>query len=308
VGNYYGGVRENNIRIAFSTTAYKTTGTVVGPDLPTADTPTNDNFNARKTLSGPKLSVFGINTGATRESFEPSGTRYRTLWYSWGTNQAGKVTVTIGGVGFSDQTLGVYSGSDIAALKNIALTHVSGSASYYTFTAEANVTYHISLGSYYNENYGLVSFDLAGPGAGASAGSGGPIVSRFANVSTRALVAANGNLNPGFVVTGDTKKTVLIRGVGPGLAQFGVSGTMPDPILTVFSGAATIGSNDNWSATVATATALRAAFAATGAFGFTDGSRDAALLLTLDPGAYTVTLRDVGGTAGDAIVEIYEVP
>lgn len=307
VANYYN-VAENIIQLALSTRAYNTSGTVIGPDSPMANAPTNDNFGSRKTLSGAKLSVFGFNTQATRESFEPAGTGNRTLWYSWGTNQAGNVTVTIGRVGLGTQNLTVYSGIEISSLSPVALTRVAGTNSNYTFYADANKVYSIALGAYYNEG-GLVSFDLAGPGAGASAGGETPTVAtRLINIATRAIVATQGSLNPGFVIGGNTKKTVLIRGVGPGLAALGVPGTMSDPILTVYSGTNIIATNDNWSDTAANATALSAAFASVGAFALPANSKDAAVLLTLDPGAYTVLLKGVGGVGGDVIAEVYDVP
>ena len=38
------------------------------------------------------------------------------------------------------------------------------------------------------------------------------------------------------------------------------------------------------------------------------GSRDAALVLTLEPGAYTFSVAGVGGTTGVALVEVYLLP
>ncbi|MBI5767466.1 MAG: S8 family serine peptidase [Verrucomicrobia bacterium] len=110
----------------------------------------------------------------------------------------------------------------------------------------------------------------------------------------------------GFVVGGTGSKTVLIRVVGPtlGAAPFDVPGAVADPQLTLFSGQTMIGSNDNWGG----GAELTAAFAKVGAFALPPESRDAALLATLQPGAYTVQARGVGGTTGVAIVEIYEVP
>jgi hypothetical protein len=53
---------------------------------------------------------------------------------------------------------------------------------------------------------------------------------------------------------------------------------------------------------------LAAAFTRVGAFALPAGSRDAALLATLPPGAYTAQVSGVGGTTGVALVEVYEVP
>jgi hypothetical protein len=124
------------------------------------------------------------------------------------------------------------------------------------------------------------------------------------NLSTRATLVAGGVLSPGFVIGGTTPRRVLIRAIGPGLAPFGVTGVMANPTLAVFNGALQIGANDDWSGDVA----LDATFAAVGAFGLPPASRDAALVVTLPPGAYTATVR--GATAADAgevLVEVYFV-
>ena len=47
---------------------------------------------------------------------------------------------------------------------------------------------------------------------------------------------------------------------------------------------------------------------AVGAFALNPDSKDAALLLSLEPGAYTVQVSGVGGGTGVALVEVYEVP
>ncbi len=296
---------QNVIQLALSTTPFNSSGVVTGPRLPTSATPDNDNFSSRVVLSGAKVTAFGYNTLATRESFEPTTAGYKTLWYSWGTNEAGTTVLTIGRVGVSGQNLSVYSGVDVASLKAIPLT---GSGNTYSFHAEANTTYHVVLGcsSQYSGG-GLVSFDLAGPGAGKNAFDAGPSSSgaRVVNVSTRAIVAAGGNLIPGFVISG--RKTVLVRGVGPGLAAYGVPGTLPDPKIAIYSGQTVIAENNDWSEGEANATALRAAFASTGAFSLAHGSKDAAILISLDEGLYTVMLKDAQGKGGDAIVEVYEV-
>jgi hypothetical protein len=131
---------------------------------------------------------------------------------------------------------------------------------------------------------------------------------RLINVSARMNVAiGEGALTAGFVIAGNTPKTVLIRGVGPTLSVFNVSGILVDPQISVFSGATQIASNDNWEVnTTGTAAQLSAAFTRVGAFTLPAGSKDAALLITLQPGNYTVQVTGVGGTTGIALVEIYD--
>ncbi len=125
---------------------------------------------------------------------------------------------------------------------------------------------------------------------------------RLANVSV--LKNLGTSLTAGFVVGGSGSKQILIRAIGPGLASFGVGGTVADPQLRLFSGANVIGANDNWSG----APVLATAFTAVGAFNLDATSKDAALLVTLAPGNYTVEVTGVGNTTGVALVEVYEVP
>ena len=94
----------------------------------------------------------------------------------------------------------------------------------------------------------------------------------------------------------------LVRAVGPGLAAFGVGGAMVDPSLALYSGQTKIAENDNWGGDAQVA----AAFTQVGAFGLPSASKDAVLLLTLQPGAYTAQVAGTG--AGLALVEVYEVP
>ncbi len=133
---------------------------------------------------------------------------------------------------------------------------------------------------------------------------------RLLNISTRGEVTAGeGALIGGFVVTGNAPKRLLVRGVGPGLAAFGVSGVLADPRLRVFRQAELLGENDNWSTVPAEAAVTAGAARDAGAFALPPGSRDAAVILTLAPGAYTaqVTAADGSGT-GTALIELYELP
>jgi hypothetical protein len=127
---------------------------------------------------------------------------------------------------------------------------------------------------------------------------------RLVNVSV--LKHLGTGLTAGFVIDGTATKRVLIRAVGPTIGEppFNVGGVVADPQLTLFSGQTGIRSNDNWGGTAE----LTAAFTQVGAFALPAASRDAAVLITLQPGAYTVQVSGVGGTTGVAIVEVYEVP
>ena len=105
-------------------------------------------------------------------------------------------------------------------------------------------------------------------------------------------------MTPGFVVGGTAPRRVLVRAVGPALAAFGVSGPVAAPVLAIFRGGEEIARNTGWTANLAPV------FAAVGAFALPAGSRDAALLLTLAPGAYTARIE---GGAGEVLAEVYFV-
>lgn len=126
--------------------------------------------------------------------------------------------------------------------------------------------------------------------------------SRLTNVSVRSAAGEGGEtLIVGFAVAGTAPKPVLIRGIGPSLTPFGVTGAVTDPQVRLYAGAAELGRNDNWGG----GEALAAAFRAVGAFGLPSASRDAALLESLPPGAYSVHLVADSGP-GIALVECYD--
>ena len=124
----------------------------------------------------------------------------------------------------------------------------------------------------------------------------------YLNLNTR--IASAGNVvSAGFVVGAGPSQTVLIRGLGPALAASGVSGTLGNPSINLFSGSTSLASNDNWGTAAANASIASAA-ATAGLRPLADGSNDAALVTTLAPGNYTVQLSGAGSTTGNAVIEI----
>jgi len=133
--------------------------------------------------------------------------------------------------------------------------------------------------------------------------------SRLVNVSVRGNAGTgDSTLILGLVIGGDGQRTLLVRGVGPQLAAFGVTGTLADPRLQIFDSAqrAVLG-NDNWGQADFLGELVQAS-SYVGAFALEPGSRDAATLSLLDPGAYTIHLSGAGTATGEALVEVYEVP
>lgn len=126
---------------------------------------------------------------------------------------------------------------------------------------------------------------------------------RLSNLSARARVGPGENaLIGGFVITGPNPKTILIRGIGPSLAPFGIVGALADPKLAIYRGQTLVETNDNWPATLAPV------FSQIGAFALPANSRDAAIVAVLAPGAYSAQLSPTANESGVALIEIYEIP
>jgi beta-glucanase (GH16 family) len=137
-----------------------------------------------------------------------------------------------------------------------------------------------------------------------------PTSPRLINISVRVNVGTGSNvLITGFVIGGSSPKTVLIRGSGPALKPFGLTGVLPDPQLSLNSSTANgpvlLATNAGWGGDPE----VSAAGALVGAFPWSDTtSHDAAILATLQPGAYTATVSGASGDTGIALIEVYEVP
>ena len=88
-----------------------------------------------------------------------------------------------------------------------------------------------------------------------------------------------------------------------------ISDPLELPQLTVFKGGRVIGSGEGWGKDEDTIKVLTEAFDRAGAFRLQDGaSRDAAIILTLQPGPYTMQVKSADRQAGAALLEVYEIP
>ena len=133
---------------------------------------------------------------------------------------------------------------------------------------------------------------------------------RLINIATRAFVGTGGNIIiPGFVIGGTGNEELLVRGDGPSLTAFGVTGALAQPSLTVTaqSNGSSIGSNTSWG-TNSNLSQLASISASVGAFTLVSGSADSALVVDLQPGGYTMQISGVNNSTGVALAEVYEVP
>lgn len=129
---------------------------------------------------------------------------------------------------------------------------------------------------------------------------------RVANVSNRGRSSPDSPCIAGFVVDGRHPRLVLIRVAGPALGDMGVAGAAENPAVRVYLGSTVIAENDDWGATGGRYGNVADAITATGAFPFLPGSQDAALVLSLPPGAYTI--HGLVTEPGEILIEAYLVP
>lgn len=145
-------------------------------------------------------------------------------------------------------------------------------------------------------------------GAGTAGGEPTPTpepkpILQVVNFSTRMLVQTGDRVGVGgFIVTGTEPKHLLLRAIGPSLAQAGVPGALADPTVELHGpGAFVTVANNNWRDDPA----QEAAIMASGIPPVSD--LESAIDVTLDPGAYTAVVRGNNGTSGVALVEVYDI-
>lgn len=182
-----------------------------------------------------------------------------------------------------------------------AVTSAGGDTTNFS-TATVAANYRVTLTA-------LATYDTRGAGglsgvgntASAAVAVGSAGTARLINIATRvALGGAAGTPIPGFVLGGTGTKPMLVRAVGPTLTAFGVAGVLADPRLSLVSGTTVVASNDNWLGVDA------AAMVGAGAFPLTSASKDAAVVATLAPGAYTAPVAATDDGSGVALLEVYD--
>src|SRR5262249_35743886 len=122
------------------------------------------------------------------------------------------------------------------------------------------------------------------------------------NLSTRILVQTGDQVGiGGFIITGNVPKTLVVRGIGPSFAQVGVPNPLADPVLELHDSAgSTIITNDNWMDAPNHQQLIDLGLAPSDPL-------ESAILIMLDPGAYTAVLRGNNNGAGIGLIEVYDV-
>jgi hypothetical protein len=127
--------------------------------------------------------------------------------------------------------------------------------------------------------------------------------SQLANISTRGFVLAGANVMiGGFILAGPSNTGIVVRGIGPSLAQFGLNPVLADPTLELRDGnGALLISNDDWQDDPAQAAQLSARGLAP------RNPKESGIFASLPPGAFTAILAGKNGGTGIGLVEIYNV-
>ena len=127
--------------------------------------------------------------------------------------------------------------------------------------------------------------------------------SQLTNISTRGLVQTGDFVMIGGFVSSapdGSSAQLLIRAIGPSLAQFGITNILADPALRLIDGnGVTIAFDDNWRDT------QEAAIQAMGNAPASDS--ESAILATLSPGSYTALVSGANGSTGVALVEVFKL-
>jgi hypothetical protein len=125
--------------------------------------------------------------------------------------------------------------------------------------------------------------------------------SKLANISTRGKVETGDNVMiGGFIIGGNQPTNVVVRAIGPSLAVLGVGGALTDPMLEVHDrNGALLAQNDDWRMHQEQAL-IDSGLAPT-------DNRESAMLLSLQPGAYTAIVRGKNDSTGVGLVEVYNL-
>ena len=158
----------------------------------------------------------------------------------------------------------------------------------YTFNSAGKFDYfcvpHREMGMYGTVNVGSASEPAAQP----------------LNVSTRLRVQTGQNaLIGGFIVTGNAAKRVIVRALGPSLANSGVTGALADPTVELNGPDGPIASNDNWKDSQQTEIQSSGVPP--------PNELESAVVATLQPGNYTAVVRGRNDSTGVGLVEVYDL-
>lgn len=235
---------------------------------------------------GPELSQYGVQNPLQDPTLELHDSNGALI----ASNDNWQTTI-IGGIVTQDQVQDIRnSGHAPGDLRESAIIAKLPAGNYTAIVHGVNSTTGVAL---------VEVYDLA---AGAS--------SILGNISTRSFVQTGDNVMiGGFIVQGTTPKSVIIRAIGPEVAQYGVPNPLADPTLELHDGnGALIASNDNWQHTIIGGIITQDQVQDIQNSGHAPGEpSESVIIANLPPGNYTAVVRGVSSTTGVALVEVYDL-
>jgi sugar lactone lactonase YvrE len=134
------------------------------------------------------------------------------------------------------------------------------------------------------------------------------VASRLGNISTRGFVQGGDNVMIGGIIVVSQPTRVIVRARGPSLTG-SVSNPLPNPTLELHDQANLIARNDDWQTTqVGGVIAADQSQEIQNSGSAPANSAESAMIVTLQPGAYTAVIRDPSGASGIGIVEVFILP
>lgn len=300
--NSVGSATSNVVTLSLSSTSTSTgttTGTSSTSSTSTATTTTTSG-------STPSSTTTTTSTTATSGSTPSSTTTTSTA-----STASTSPSTTSGSTPTTSTSTSGTSGSTPTSTSSTTTSTTSSSGTASTTSTTTSSTTSTGTASTTSPSTGTTSGSMpSGTSSTTSTTTSTPAVTvaeaRLSNVSVRATAGSGAKtLTVGFVVRGSAAKTVLIRGVGPTLGSFGVSGVLADPVLSLYTGTQLLAKNAGWQ-TSPDATRIPDIGRQVGAFAFDNGSLDSAIVPSLSDGAYTAQITSASAGSGSALLEVYD--
>ena len=134
------------------------------------------------------------------------------------------------------------------------------------------------------------------------------VSARLANISTRGFVQTGDNVMIGGIIIVNQPTKVIVLARGPSLAGL-VSSPLPNPTLELHDQTNLIARNDDWETTQIGGVVMADQKEGIQNSGFApSNSAESAMIVTLQPGAYTAIVSDANNASGIGIVEFYVLP
>jgi hypothetical protein len=165
----------------------------------------------------------------------------------------------------------------------------------------------LGLGSAFQTTIPVKNLTITATDPNGNTSEFSPEAGQLLNIATRLRVQTGDNvLIGGFIISGTDPKKVMVRGIGPSLAGFGIADALADPTLEVHDSVRTLATNDDWKVH-SDNTSQQAEMEATMLAPTND--KESAIVTTLpaNNAGYTAVLRGKNDGTGIGVVEAYDL-